>query len=523
MSTSKVIENIRRGYSLLETFLNNIAMYRLVLYVLMSFVAVAFVFSFFGSFGLAPFTPITMLISLSVILGVSWITNTVFAFICKAPTNVESVYITALILFCIITPPQTGDLMAYLSLAVWASVWAMASKYIVAVGRKHIFNPAAFALVLTALTIHQSASWWIGRGDMLAFVLVGGLLIVMKIRRFHMVISFGISALITIGAIALLNGSDVVFALSTTFTDTAFLFFACIMLTEPLTAPPTKRLRILYGILVGFLFAPNLHFGSTYSTPELALVLGNIFSYAVSPKRKYILKFKERIEVAKNTFDYLFTSHGKISFRPGQYMEWTLPHLHPDTRGNRRYFTLASSPTESTVRVGMRHYPQSSSFKKQLQEMLAGDEIIAAQRAGDFVLPTNTGEKLVFIAGGIGITPFRSMIQHMLDTKEKRDVILLYTNRTAEDIAYKDIFDKAQEELAIKTRYFVTDPEEDVSDRFFQIGRITAEQIKKEVPDYMERKFYISGRNAMVSSFKSMLKSIGVRSRNIKTDYFSGL
>ncbi len=523
MFKSKVIEYSRRGQLFLEKFLNGVAMYRLVLYVLMSFVAVAFIYSFFGSFGLVPFTPTTMLISLVVILGVSWVTNILFAYVFKVSTNVESVYITALILFCVVTPPQMGDFMAYLSLAGWASVWAVASKFMVAIKRKHIFNPVAFALVLTALTLHQSASWWIGRGDMLPFVLVGGLLIVMKIRRFDMVISFGVSALITIGTIALLNGSDVVSTLATTFSDTAFLFFAFIMLTEPLTTPPTSRLRILYGVLVGFLFAPQLHFGSFYSTPELALVVGNIFSYAVSPKQKYILKFKERIEVAKNTFDYIFTSNIKILFRSGQYMEWTLAHPHPDTRGNRRYFTLASAPTENTVCIGMRHYAQSSSFKMKLQEMVVGDEIIAAQGAGDFVLPTQKNEKLAFIAGGIGITPFRSMIQYMLDTKEKRDAILLYTNRNAEDIAYKDIFDKAQNELGLKTSYFVTDPNEKAINGFFQTERVTAEQIKKEVPDYMERKFYISGRNEMVSGIKSMLKSLGVRPRNIKTDYFSGL
>ena len=500
---------IKQKYERLNTFINNIAMYRLVLYVLCLFVVVAFLFSFFGTVGLVPFTPITMLISLAFILAVSIATNRIFAYVWKAPTNIESVYITALILFCIITPPQTGSYLAYFSLAGWASVWAMASKYIIAYRKKHIFNPVAFALVLTSITIFQSASWWIGRGDMLAFVLVGGLLVVMKIRRFDMVLSFAVSALATICAISLFKGSDVVATLATTFSDTAFLFFAFIMLTEPLTAPTTKRLRILYGVLVGVLFAPNLHIGSLYSTPELALVLGNIFAYAVGSKQKYILKLKERVQIAKDTFDYVFISDTKIVFKSGQYMEWTLSHQPTDTRGNRRYFTLASSPEENDVRLGMRHYPESSSFKNHLQGMAIGTEIIAAQCAGDFILPKDTTKKLVFIAGGIGITPFRSMIKHLLDTKEKRDVTLLYSNRSEEYIAYKDVFDRAQTEIGTKTIYFS--------------GLITSQAIKEQVPDYKERMFYISGPNMMVAEYKSVLKSIGVQSSSIKTDYFSGL
>ncbi len=523
MPKIKILSIIQQGHVRLNAILNNIAMYRLVLYVLMFFVAFAFVFSFFGMFGLVPFTPVNMLFSLALILGVSWITNVVFAYIYKAPSNIESVYITALILFCIITPPQSGDYVAYLSLAGWASVWAMASKYIVAYRKKHIFNPAAFALVLTSLTLHQSASWWIGRGDMLAFVPIGGLLIAMKIRRFDMVISFAITALATIGGLALLQGSDVVFKLSTTFTDTAFLFFAFIMLTEPITAPPTKRLRIVYGILVGVLFAPNLHVGTLYSTPELALVLGNIFSYAMSPKEKFILKLKERIKIAHNTYEYVFSGDRKITFRPGQYMEWTLAHPNPDTRGNRRYFTLASSPTEHEVRLGVRQFPESSSYKKYLQEMEIGTEVIAAQCAGDFVLPRDPSFKLVFIAGGIGITPFRSMMQYLLDTNEKRTITVLYSNRTAEDIAYKEIFNRAVAELGVKISYFVTDPVEGLLEERMVQGKITEEVLKKEVSDYMDRRFYISGPNAMVSEFKSILKSIGVKNKNIKTDYFPGL
>ena len=74
--------------------------------------------------------------------------------------------------------------------------------------------------------------------------------------------------------------------------STPLVFFATVMLTEPLTTPPTTALRIPYGILTGILFAPAIHFGGIYSTPELSLVIGNVFSYLISPKKKLTLALK---------------------------------------------------------------------------------------------------------------------------------------------------------------------------------------------------------------------------------------
>ena len=154
--------------------------------------------------------------------------------------------------------------------------------------------------------------------------------------------------------------------------------------------------------------------------------------------------------------------------------------------------------------------------------MPMGTPIIAAQLAGDFVLPKDTTKKLVFIAGGIGITPFRSMIQYLLDTGEKRNITLLYVNKDKEDVAYQDVFDRAHAKLGVKTIYLFSNPKE-VPEGSFRRGRITDELLKEVVPDYQESTFYISGPDAMVSDIKSHLKTISVRSRQIKTDYFPGL
>ncbi|MFA6300967.1 MAG: RnfABCDGE type electron transport complex subunit D [Candidatus Paceibacterota bacterium] len=502
-----------------DNFLNKTTMYRVVLYVLIFFFGASLVLSLFG---FLPYSPTDLISSLLIILLISWITNIIFSFFYDAPTNTESIYITALILFFLITPIQSGIYSQFLPFAFWASVWAMASKYILAIKGKHIFNPAAFAVALTALTINQSASWWIGTPNMLPFVLIGGFLIIRKIRRADLFFAFLISAFTTISVLAMFRGSDIMTTLMRTMTDSAFFFFAFVMLTEPLTAPTTKWLRIAFGALVGFLFAPALHFGIFYSTPELALVIGNIFAYIVSPKEKLFLKLKDRIKVGVDTYDFIFEKDKNFNFRPGQYMEWTLKHRSPDTRGNRRYFTLASSPTEDEIHLGVKFYPEPSSFKNHLLAMPEGGGIIAAQKSGDFVLPEDSEKDLVFIAGGIGITPFRSMIKYLLDKKQKRTITLLYSNKTTKDIAYKEVFDRARAELGIKTVYVITGKGEAVFEESMQKGSIDARMIEKEIPNYLNKTFYISGPRGMVDAFENTLKSIGVSRKNIKTDFFPG-
>jgi ferredoxin-NADP reductase len=213
------------------------------------------------------------------------------------------------------------------------------------------------------------------------------------------------------------------------------------MLTEPQTTPPTRHLRIMYGVLVGILFGTTFNFGFLHNTPELALIVGNVFAYLVSPKQKLFLKLKEKVEVGPGIYDFIFDKDKNFNFSAGQYLEWTLAHPKSDLRGVRRYFTIASSPTEDTLRLGAKFYEPASTFKQHLMKLNVGDALVATQLSGDFTLPKDPQEKLVFIAGGIGITPFRSMVKYLKDINEMRDIILFYCNKTEDEIVYKEIFD----------------------------------------------------------------------------------
>ncbi len=501
----------------IDRFLNRITMYRLVLYYLSLLWAAALVFTFFH---ILPFDPIGFTISGATLVGVALIANIIFARVFNAQTNVESAYITAFILALIITPVSLSHYIAGVSFLFWASVLAMASKYILAIKKKHIFNPAAFAVAVTALTMNQSASWWVGTAPLLPLVFLGGLLVVRKLQRFDLVCSyFAVGMAIIVGS-SILQGVNGVTVFEKALLDSPILFFTFVMLPEPLTTPPTRKLRLLYGAFVGFLFAPAIHIGSLYATPELALIVGNLFSYCVSPKGKYMLQLKEKVQIAADTYGFSFTPDRAVSFKPGQYLEWTLGHKHPDARGNRRYFTIASAPTEQEVKIGIKFYPASSSFKKTMLAMIRGSRITASQLAGEFVLPRDSKKRLVFIAGGIGITPFRSMIKYLLDTNEKREIVLLYSNKTAADIAYQDIFDEAKRRLGIKTVYTLTESAPDSWSG--RRGMITEEAITEEVSDYKERMYYISGPHAMVTAFEKTLKGLGIKNNQIKIDFFPG-
>lgn len=502
----------------IDAFLNGITMYRLVLYVLIAFFLVALLYA---ALGVLLMRPLMLLFSLLFILVLCWGTNTFFSRVFGVQTNVESMYITAFILVLLIAPPVGIADGSYLMLAGAASVAAMASKYLIAIRRKHLFNPAAFGIALTAVMLQWPASWWVSASAMLPFVLVGGLLVTRKIQRFDLVLGFFAVALVMIALPNLTDAASLAASLQAILLRSPLFFFALIMLTEPLTTPPTRSLRIAYGALTGVLFAPWLHVGSFSSTPELALVAGNVFSYLVSPKQKLFLSFRQKVPLAKDLYGFLFSPDRRLTFTPGQYLEWTLGHGHPDARGNRRYFTIASSPAEQDIAIGIRFSPRSSTFKQKLLSMEPGERIVASGLAGDFTLPKDTTKKLVFLAGGIGITPFRSIVRDLLDRHEARPIILFYSNRTEEEIAYRELFEQAQQELDITVLYTLTDEPAPTGWRG-ETGRIDEPMIRRAVPDCADRHFFISGPRAMVLAFEETLKRMGVHRSRIRTDFFPG-
>jgi ferredoxin-NADP reductase/Na+-translocating ferredoxin:NAD+ oxidoreductase RnfD subunit len=499
----------------IDKFLEKITMYRLLLYYLIGLIVVSV---FLSAFKDLHYNPFYIVISAAILLIACWFINRVFAYIFEAPINPESSLITALILALIITPTPTGFNILFL---LAASGLAMASKYLITIKGKHIFNPAAFAVVLTAIGPRQTASWWVGTALMLPFVLIGGLLLMRKIKREKMIAGFFIATTLSTILYAYVSKVSVSSNVHNMIFSSSIFFLGFVMLTEPLTSPSISKKQTWYGALVGFLLPPQVHLFSYYTTPEIALVIGNVFSYLISPKIKLFPVLKEKRKIANDTADFIFDPKSKFNYKPGQYLEWTLSHDGTDSRGSRRYFTLASSPTEPDIRIGVKFYDKGSSFKRALLDANKDSLIVATQLAGDFVLPKDPSTKLVFIAGGIGITPYRSMIKYLLDTKQKRDIVLFYSARTSNDFAYKDVLEEARRELGIKVYYLISDEDRQVPNKFVKFGRINPNMLNG-VDDYLSRVFYISGTPQMVKDVKKMLIQQGIPGKHIKTDHFSG-
>jgi ferredoxin-NADP reductase/Na+-translocating ferredoxin:NAD+ oxidoreductase RnfD subunit len=468
-----------------------------------------------GAFGYLPYSPITLTVTTVFLIGACWAANRIFAYILHVPHNPESSLITALILALIITP--TTSLQSFVFLSAAAGL-AMASKYLLNIRGIHIFNPAAIAVVLTSLGAGDGASWWVGNAYLAPIVLIGGLLMARKIRRFQMITVFMLASLAAIAGLVMLSGGNVVDTLQKMLLHSSLLFLAFVMLTEPLTSPGSLGMQRWYAIIVGILLAPQLHIGSWYTTPEIALVIGNIFTYIVNPKIKPFLQLVKKIRMGPSTYDFVFRPTQPLKFAPGQYMEFTLPHDQPDSRGVRRYFTLASSPTEELLHIGVRFYSNGSTFKKTMLGMNKQKTMLAAQLSGDFTLPEDPEQPVVLIAGGIGITPYRSMLKYLIDTNQTRPITLLYSERTEADIAYKDILGEARQHgiNIVCTLSAQTGPTN------FRIGKIDAGLIQSNVGNIKGTHFYVSGPHPMVTDIKTLLKDLGVPFENIKIDFFPG-
>jgi ferredoxin-NADP reductase/Na+-transporting NADH:ubiquinone oxidoreductase subunit NqrB len=501
----------------LDALLDRVTMYRLVLYVLLGLIGIAAILGY-GS--LLPFSPLALLLSTAFLVAVCWAANTILARIFAVPANVESAFITALILALILDPARSPD---DLQLLGWAAILAMASKYLLALKNTHIFNPAAIAVVITAFALGEPASWWVGTGSMLPAVLIGGWLLVRKLRQEEMVAIFLAASLVTVCAVSLAQGLALPRELEQLLVASPLFFFATIMLTEPLTAPPTKQLRRVYAFLIGLLFIPQIHLAHLYSTPELALVVGNVFAYLVSARRKPVLKLTKKTRLSRDIVEFVFKPAQRLTFAPGQYLECTLAHPHPDSRGNRRYFTIASSPTEEALRLGVRFYQQSSSFKRALYALDGRATLLGTQIAGDFTLPADPKQKLVFIAGGVGITPFRSMLKFLVDTQQQREIILIYLNKAVEDIIYQDVLSAAEKALGLKVVYTLTDAAALPRGWSGYAGRLDEVMLQRAVPDYSGRTFFLSGPPEMVRASEHVLKVLGIPRAQIKKDFFPGL
>ncbi|MCB9822668.1 FAD-dependent oxidoreductase [Candidatus Nomurabacteria bacterium] len=203
-------------------------------------------------------------------------------------------------------------------------------------------------------------------------------------------------------------------------------------------------------------------------------------------------------------YSYYFQMPDGFVWEAGQYLNYTLSGLSPSS--SERLFTIASAPHEKILRVTT--IAGSSDFKKKLRELKSGDKVEIDQLGGDFVWQDDGRQKL-YLAGGIGVTPFRSIVLDRYHKKLKNESILMYAGRPDHRPFLADFEDvEASDDTFIKLDY----PE----------IRITLEEISIVVPDYKDRTIYIAGPQPFVEGLGDALFEDDIPRAQIKYDWFDG-
>lgn len=460
--------------------------------------------------GALGYDAVALLASAAVAVVFSIVSAEGFARLFRSRAHAPSSAITGLLLFLIL-PPQSSPYG--LSVIALAAVIAGASKFVLAWRGRHVFNPAAVAAVIITLTQLTAATWWVATPPLLAVVLLTGLAVVARLRRFALVGVFAAIALAIAIARLMSFGAGLGDAAWTALASFPVVFLAAFMLTEPLTLPPRRWQRLLVAAVVAVLFAVPFQLGPVYSSPELALVVGNLVAFAFGQRRGIRLRFEGSTRVSPTAWEFAFSPTTPLRWSAGQYLELTLPHERPDARGSRRSFTIASAPADTIV-IGTRIAEPVSSFKRALTALPPGTRLHAQHIAGDFVLPADARVPLLLVASGIGVTPFLAQLPALAG----RDVVLVYAAGSGDELAW------APRIAAAGVRVVTVTPEPPLAlpDGWISVtGRLSAALIAQSVPDLARRTALVAGRPEVARRLRRELRDAGVR--RVRTDQFAGV
>ncbi|MGH3029433.1 MAG: FAD-dependent oxidoreductase [Gaiellaceae bacterium] len=232
-------------------------------------------------------------------------------------------------------------------------------------------------------------------------------------------------------------------------------------------------------------------------------------------------QIKEKQEVAKGTLLVTFDLHGReLDFEPGQYFFVTLPDVgHQDEKGLRRHITVVTSPNERGV-LGLCTRLRDSAFKRTLAELPVGAEVEVEEPKGDFVLPKETDRPFVFIAGGIGITVFRSMLRYIAEEGLPHRVTLVYSNRDQASAAFLDEL-SALERDNPNLGLVLTMTDDSAWEG--ETRRIDVELLRDHLEgDLASFAYLVAGPPAMVEAMEKTLRDAAVPEEQIRPERFSG-
>jgi ferredoxin-NADP reductase len=234
------------------------------------------------------------------------------------------------------------------------------------------------------------------------------------------------------------------------------------------------------------------------------------------------VKLKRKEEVAEGTMAFYFERPAGFQFKAGQFADFSL--LNPpetDAEGNIRSFTIASAPQEEDLMFATRM--RDTAFKRVLKTMPLGTEIEMEGPSGSLVLHGDSSRPAVLLAGGIGITPFRSMILGASTSRHAHRLLLLYSNRRPEDAAFLQELEafatRNKNFTLIATMTGMTKSKLKWSGR---TGSIDKQMLSESIPDLKNSICYLAGPPTMVSRIGQTLAEAGVSKDSIRAEAFDG-
>jgi ferredoxin-NADP reductase len=233
-------------------------------------------------------------------------------------------------------------------------------------------------------------------------------------------------------------------------------------------------------------------------------------------------KLKDRKEVAEGTMAFWFEKPSGWAFKPGQSLDMTL--LDPpetDSEGNVRTLSIASAPHDEALVVATRM--RDTAFKRVLKTMPIGTAVKIEGPSGNFVLQNDFKRAAVFLAGGIGITPFRSMVRRAAQEKLPHRIVLFYSNKRPEDAAFlADL--QSLEGANPKYKLVATMTEMEKSNKPWngETGLIGQEMFGKYLEGAVSPIYYIAGPPAMVKGLQETLSKAGINDDDVRAEEFGG-
>lgn len=227
----------------------------------------------------------------------------------------------------------------------------------------------------------------------------------------------------------------------------------------------------------------------------------------------------EKREVAKGTLLVTFAVEDYPDYRPGAYFWVELADRgHQDEKGLRRHISLVTSPTDKDL-VGLATRIRDTAFKQTLAELEVGDAVEVEEPKGSFLLPEDTNARYVFIAGGIGITVFRSMLRYIHEAQLPYEITLVYSNRDRESAAFLDELEGLEQQLPGLTLVLTMTDDEGWEG---ETRRIDAAMLREHLGDLHGYHFLVAGPPAMTEAVAAELHSAGVSEERVLASKFSG-